>query len=298
MAENEESFILTLESATGGATVESSANQVIVKIPANDAPLEFPVKQVTVPENQSTVEIEVFRGLGSDGITEVGPVNEVASVDWYLASGSAVAGKDYVDSSGTLTFQAGETKKKITVQLINDLVPEQAENFTVHLVNESQNTYIKPPGLATVVLSPNDDQHGVISFGQYSRILDEDTGARTGTFHVNRSAGTFGEVTVSWKILEGDASSVFETTFGVLIFSPGDNRSSFQVTVRPDSVPEETKEYSIELYNITGGARLENTQSAQRANFFVRDSDDVYGVIEFAADNEQTINMVSDCTCT
>lgn len=278
--------------------MEPSANQIIVKIPANDAPLEFSVKQVTVPENQSTVEIEVSRGLGSDGITEIGPVNEVASVDWYLASGSAVAGKDYVDSSGTLTFQAGETKKKITVRLINDLVPEQAENFTVHLVNASQNTYIKPPGMATVVLSPNDDQHGIISFGQYPRILDEDTNARTGKFYVNRSAGTFGEVTVSWKILEGDASSVFENTFGMLRFSPGDSFLSFQVTIRPDSVPEETKEYSIELYNITGGARLENTQSAQRANFFVRDSDDVYGVVKFAADNEKTINMVSDCTCT
>lgn len=285
---------MTLESATGGAAVEQSANQITVTIPANDAPFEFPVQQVTVPENQSTVEIEVFRGLDSDGITEIGPVNQVASVDWYLASGSAVAGKDFVDNSGTLTFQAGETEKKITVQLINDQVPEQAENFTVHLVNASRNAYIKPPGMATVVLSPNDDQHGIISFGQYPRILDEDTGARTGTFQVNRSAGTFGEVTVSWKILQGDASSVFETTSGILTFSPGYSNLSFQVTVRADSVPEETKEYSVELSNVTGGARLENTQSAQRANFFVRDSDDVYGVFEFAADNEQTISMVSD----
>ncbi len=275
--------------------MESSANQIIVKIPANDAPVEFPVKQVTIPENQSAVEIEVSRGLANDGITEVGPVNEVASVDWYLASGSAVAGKDYVDSRGTLTFQSGETKKEITVRLINDPVPEQAENLTVHLVNASQNVYIISPGMATVVLLPNNGQHEIISFGQYPRILDEDTGSRTGTFHVNRSAGTFGEVTVSWKILEGDASLVFVTTSGVLTYSPGNSLLSFQVTVRQDSVPEETKEYSIELYNITGGARLKNTQSAQRANFFVRDSDDVYGVIEFAADNKQTINLVSDC---
>lgn len=274
--------------------MEQSANQIIVKIPANDAPLKFPVKQISVPENQSTVEIEVSRGLSSDGVTEIGPVNEQASVDWYLASGSAVAGEDYVDDRGALTFQADETKKTITVQLKNDDKPEQAENFTVHLVNASQNAYIEPPGMATVVLLPNDDQHGIISFGQYPQILDEDTGARTGTFHVNRSAGTFGEVAVSWKILEGDASAVFEMTSGILRFSPGDSNSSFQVAVRPDSVPEETKEYSIELYNITGGARLENTQSAQKALFFVRDSDDVYGVFEFAADSEQTINMVSN----
>lgn len=290
MAENEESFTLTLESASGGATLEPSAKQVIVKIPANDAPLQFTLDHFTVPENQTSVEVEVSRGLGADGVTEIGPVNEITTVDWYLASGSAMAGKDYHDDKGTLTFQAGETKKMITIRLINDEVPEQAENFTVHLVNASQNAYIKPPGMATVVLSPNDDQHGVIAFGQYPNILDEDM---TGTFYVNRSAGTFGDVTVSWKILGSDTSSVFETTSGELRFSSGDNLLSFQVTVSPDSLPEESKEYNIQLYNVTGGARLHNTLSAQRANFFVRDSDDVYGVFEFAADSEQRINMVS-----
>lgn len=290
MAENEESFTLTLESASGGATLEPSAKQVIVKIPANDAPLQFTLDHFTVPENQTSVEVEVSRGLGADGVTEIGPVNEITTVDWYLASGSAMAGKDYHDDKGTLTFQAGETKKMITIRLINDEVPEQAENFTVHLVNASQKAYIKPPGMATVVLSPNDDQHGVIAFGQYPNILDEDM---TGTFYVNRSAGTFGDVTVSWKILGSDTSSVFETTSGELRFSSGDNLLSFQVTVSPDSLPEESKEYNIQLYNVTGGARLHNTLSAQRANFFVRDSDDVYGVFEFAADSEQRINMVS-----
>lgn len=274
--------------------MEPSAKQIIVNIPANDAPLEFPLDHLTVPENQTTIEVEVSRGLDVDGVTEIGPVNQVANVDWYLASGSAIAGEDFHDDKGTLTFQAGETKKRITVQLINDKVPEQAENFTVHLVNASQNAYIKPPGIATVVLSPNDDQHGIIAFGQYPRTLDEDTVARTGTFYVNRSAGTFGDVAVSWKILGSDASSVFEETSGELRFSSGDSLLSFQVTVLPDSVPEESKEYTIQLYNITGGARLDNTLSAQRANFFVRDSDDVYGVFEFAADSKQRINMVSD----
>lgn len=276
--------------------MDANADQIVIRIPANDAPVEYPLDQISVPENQSTVEIDVFRGLKSDGITTIGPVSEVTTVAWYLVSGSATAGSDYVDGRGTLTFQAGETKKKITVNLINDNMPEQAENFTVQLVNASQNAYIKPPGIATVVLLPNDDQHGVISFGQHPRILDED-GARTGTFYVNRSAGTFGAVSVSWKItgvgLGVDASSVFETVSGKLNFSPGQNLSSIQVAVRQDLVPEETNEFYVQLYNITGGARLENTLASQRADFFVRDSDDVYGVFEFAADNKQKINMVS-----
>ena len=70
-------------------------------------------------------------------------------------------------------------------------------------------------------------------------------------------------------------------------------RVSFQIVVREDSVPEEAKEFYVQLYNVTGGARLENTLAAQRARFFVADSDDVYGVFEFASDHYQSINMVS-----
>lgn len=264
-----------------------------MRISANDAPLEFPIQQLTVPENQSTIEIEVYRGIADDGITRIGPVNEVATVEWYLAPGLAKPGKDYRDGRSTLTFQPGDTKKKITVQLIDDNVPEQAENFTVHLANASQNAYIKPPGIAIVVLLPNDDQHGVISFGDHPASLDEDSAAREGMFYVNRSAGTFGVVTVSWKIHGDGVSSVFESTSGMVTFSAGVSQTSFQVSVRLDSVPEEAQQFYVQLYNVKGGARLENSLLAQRADFFVQDSDDVYGVFQFAGDNEQKLDMVS-----
>ncbi|PFX17387.1 G-protein coupled receptor 98 [Stylophora pistillata] len=292
--ENDETFTLVLESPTGGAVVETGADQITVTISANDAPLEFPIQQLTVPENQSTIDIEVHRGVADDGINRIGPVNEVATVEWYLAPGLAKPGKDYRDSRSTLTFQPGDTIKKITVQLIDDNVPEQAENFTFRLANASQNAYIKPPGIATVILLPNDDQHGVILFGDHPSSLDEDSAARVGMFYVNRSAGTFGEVTVSWKI-HGDAvSSVFESTSGMITFSAGVSQSSFQVSVRLDSVPEEAKQFYVQLYNVTGGARLENALSAQRADFFVQDSDNVYGVFQFAGDNEQRLDMDSE----
>ena len=213
-------------------------------------------------------------------------------MDWYLEAGSAVPGSDYVDSRGTLTFKSSETVKNITVALLNDNEPELEENFTIHLVNASQNAYIKPPGIAMVILRPNDDQHGVIAFGQHPHILDED-GQRTGMFYVNRSAGRFGDVSVSWKIMGNGADSVFETTSGRLTFSQDESLKAFQVTVNQDSTPEETKEFSVLLYNVTGGGRLKNMASSQRAVFFVRDSDDVYGIVNFAPGNQQRINMVS-----
>ncbi|XP_068693739.1 adhesion G-protein coupled receptor V1-like isoform X3 [Montipora foliosa] len=290
--ENDETFTLTLESPTGGSEIEVNADEITINIPANDAPIEFPLDHILVSENQSTVEIDIYRGLDSDGITTIGPISEPATVDWYLEAGSAVPGSDYVDSRGTLTFKSSETVKNITVALLNDNEPELEENFTIHLVNASQNAYIKPPGIAMVILRPNDDQHGVIAFGQHPHILDED-GQRTGMFYVNRSAGRFGDVSVSWKIMGNGADSVFETTSGRLTFLQDESLKAFQVTVRQDSTPEETKEFSVLLYNVTGGGRLKNMASSQRAVFFVRDSDDVYGIVNFAPGNQQRINMDS-----
>ena len=79
----------------------------------------------------------------------------------------------------------------------------------------------------------------------------------------------------------------------MVTFSAGVSQTSFQVSVRLDSVPEEAQQFYVQLYNVTGGARLENSLSAQRADFFVQDSDHVYGVFQFAGDNEQKLDMVS-----
>ena len=292
MSENDESFTVMLESPTGGAKIDQSSQEITVQISANDAPVWFPVQQYSVPENQSTVEIDVYRGLQLGGVSTIGPVNELATVEWYLVEGTAVPGQDYVDKNGALAFQPGQTKETIIVTLINDKIPEQTETFTVHLVNASQNGYISPPGMATVNLQPNDDHNGVISFSQHPTVLDED-GLNSGTFSVNRSAGTFGNVTVSWKISGPNKDLVFQQTSGILSFSPGDKLLSFQVSVNQNSVPEEAEEFYAQLYNVTGGARLDNSPQSQKAVFFVRDSDNVYGVIQFAGDDEQMLSMVS-----
>ncbi|XP_015763360.1 PREDICTED: G-protein coupled receptor 98-like [Acropora digitifera] len=81
LPENEETFTLALESPTGGAEIDTNVDEIIISIPANDAPIEFPIDYILVFENQSTVEIDVYRGLESDGITTIGPVSESATVD-------------------------------------------------------------------------------------------------------------------------------------------------------------------------------------------------------------------------
>ena len=59
------------------------------------------------------------------------------SVDYATADGSAAAGEDYSATSGTLTFNAGETTKTVSVALLDDVVDEGEETLTLTLSNPS-----------------------------------------------------------------------------------------------------------------------------------------------------------------
>lgn len=65
------------------------------------------------------------------------------------------------------------------------------------------------------------------------------------------------------------------------------------IILRQDATPEEAAEYYVQLSNPTGGSRLGNTIESRKAVFYVKDSDDAYGVVEFAGSSYQAIVRVS-----
>jgi|GEM_PF-1023044 len=60
-----------------------------------------------------------------------------AQVSYTTRDGSAIAGQDYLSSSGTATIKAGETSTVIAVTLIGDTTPESDETFELVLSNPS-----------------------------------------------------------------------------------------------------------------------------------------------------------------
>ena len=67
------------------------------------------------------------------------PAAFVVTVDYEVNSGvgdsGAVAGVDFVDTSGTLTYQPGETAQFINVQVIGDTDSELDEIFSTLISN-------------------------------------------------------------------------------------------------------------------------------------------------------------------
>ena len=77
--------------------------------------------------------ITVYRLDGAQGVVEV---------DYATSDGTATAGADYTATSGTLTFNNGETSKTFSVPILPDNLVEGDETFFVTLSN--------PTGGATV----------------------------------------------------------------------------------------------------------------------------------------------------
>ena len=68
------------------------------------------------------------------------PSSRTVTVEYATADGTALAGTDYEETTGTLTFSAETTAQTIRVPIIDDDLDEVAEAFTVALVNASNAT--------------------------------------------------------------------------------------------------------------------------------------------------------------
>jgi hypothetical protein len=84
---------------------------------------------------------------------------EAITVNFATADGTAKAGADYVASTGSVTFAAGQTSKQIDVVLANDSVAERLESFAVQ-VTSATNAKV---GTATATGRINDDDAGTTS---------------------------------------------------------------------------------------------------------------------------------------
>ena len=104
-------------------------------------------------------------GTASVTVTRLGPLNQVATINYATSSGAgdaATAGTDYTAASGTLTFAPGDASESLTVPITNDGADEADETLTVSLTmpSRSVNFPSAPPLTSKVNIVDNDDAQG------------------------------------------------------------------------------------------------------------------------------------------
>src|SRR6185436_2887638 len=120
---------------------------VTVRILDNDPGFHFDSPTRSVMETSPEVGLLVRRG--SDATNE-------AHVDYSVESNTASPELDYTPVRGTLLFAAGETSKTIFVPILNDMISEGPESFSVILSNPSAGALLGGPTTVTVTIQDDD----------------------------------------------------------------------------------------------------------------------------------------------
>lgn len=105
---------------------------------------------------RSTIDVQENTGTLNFDIIRKGSLGEAASVTVVTSPGTGVHGKNYIDASATLHFEAGESLKTASVQILENDFREGNKDFYIELANP---TNLHVPGFlhkARVVIYDND----------------------------------------------------------------------------------------------------------------------------------------------
>ena len=232
--EGTETFAVNLTNPVNAKIADA---QGIGTIYDNEGPPSLVVTDVSGTEASGTVSFSVLLTNASGSSVSIG---------YATADGSAIAGSDYTATSGTLTFNPGQTSKTVPVTIANDTLAEDDETFTLHLSNATGGIAIADPqGVGTIV---NDDLDPTVSVGNAS-VVEGDIGTTTLSLPVTLSGPSGREVDVDYATSDGTATagSDYTATSGTLVFAAGETSKQIAVSVTGDLLVEGNQTFAVTL---------------------------------------------------
>src|SRR5262245_44305523 len=204
-------------------------------------PPKVAIGDVTVLEGSSGTTAFVFT------VSLSAPSNQVVSVNYATADGSATAGSDYQAASGTLTIPAGQTSGTITLLVNGDRLGEPDETFVVNLSAPTNALIADGQSVGTIV-----DDEPRISIGD-TTVTEGNTGSRSATFTVTLSAAYDVNVTVNYATANGSATAGndYQATSGTLTIPAGQTSGTITVQVIGDRLGEANETFLVNLSSPT-----------------------------------------------
>ncbi|HEY6166600.1 MAG TPA: Calx-beta domain-containing protein, partial [Verrucomicrobiae bacterium] len=269
--EGTETIGLQLFNPTAGALLGTNATAEI-DIIDNDSVVNFSSATYTVNETATNVQITLVR---------TGNLNFAATVVYAVTSGTASNGLDFVGTTNTVNFAAGDTNQTFLVQVLNDTLVEGDETVNLNLVAVTGGSSLG--GLTNAVLTIQDDDfYGSISFS--SATYSNSENVTTAVITVVRTNGAAGSVSVNFATADGTAISTgtnadYVPASGVVVFADGQTNASFTVTIINDSRIEPDETLALFLSNPAGGAALGSPNAATLTIV----NDDFAGSLQFTS---------------
>lgn len=262
-------YFCEVHGTTGGLGMAGTITVQGGPPPAQAGTLQFSTGSVNVDEGAGSRTVTVTRTGGDDG---------TVTVSYQTENNSAVAGQDYQQTQGTLTWPDNDDEpRNISIPILDDDSDESNENFRVRLSNPTGGATLGSINPITVVINDNDGGAPPPppppgSAGQLRLALDtfEVNEDGTGTVVVERVNGTSGAVAVTLDV-QGGGTATENVDFSVgpitVDFANGQTSRSVSVPVVNDAEDEGVETAALALSGPTGGASLGDRTAAQLAIF-------------------------------
>jgi|GEM_PF-3186985 len=101
-------------------------------------------------------------------VDRMGNLNGIVRVNYATAAATATPGADFTATSGTLTFNAGESAKLLNLPILNDAGDESDERFLVSLSDPTVGAVVGGPAIASVTII---DDEAARRVGHWSEVI-------------------------------------------------------------------------------------------------------------------------------
>ncbi|XP_051279685.1 adhesion G-protein coupled receptor V1 isoform X2 [Dicentrarchus labrax] len=181
--------------------------------------------------------------------------------------------RQLVQTSGAALCRRGETICTLTVEVLDDEEPEYQAWFLVEIYQVGNGATInETTRFANITLAESDDPQGLVYFAVGHRLPIATLMTTRLSLQVYRRASTASVMSVQYRTLELPREEVvgpaiirpamagmdFPKQEGRLTFNVGHQNASLDIYLTPDlasSLPT-PKRFQVELYNVTGGAKV------------------------------------------
>lgn len=164
----------------------------------------------------------------------------------------------------------------------------------------SGDVVLMDPNNVNVYITANDNPEGILGLRALDFVplphINEDVDSDI-IYTIVRTAGSFGSVSVQWEIIRNDsglASVILDISpaTGTVTFASGEHERAITLHIEQDVLPEPAERFKLRLIpeTVSGGAQVEGITEGI---IIIEDSDNIYGMVEFAADSQQKLIIVS-----
>lgn len=170
---------------------------------------------------------------------------------------------DLISTDGNVTFDVGQLRANITVQVSPDEVPELDKVFSVLILSVSSGRLGNHTN-ATLTILANDDPYGVFIFSERNRPMKVEEETRNIPLTVLRRGGLLGTVMVTYRTMSDDEKPPFlppdvvraiegedyTPIAGYTVFGTDESEATIYLPILDDNDPERSESVFVELSSI------------------------------------------------